>query len=295
VQSASLVLIKFLIRLFSILPFRLLFLFSNLLSFLLHRIFKYRLAVVRTNLRNSFPEKTRDELKEVTGKFYQHLADILLESIKGLTLPQQELQQRFTYRNPEIFDPYFQKRQSVIVFTTHYGNWEWGVLTFPFVVKHAVAGPYKPLKNRPVNHYLTRLRARGGSYPIPMGQIGRALATFRNQLCIWVFIADQTPSDVKNTQWVNFLHQDTPFLHGVEKIARQTGWPVFMSDVQRIRRGFYEVTFEEICLEPEKTSAGEITALFAGKLEAIIRREPANWLWSHRRWKRKRPSDHPQD
>jgi KDO2-lipid IV(A) lauroyltransferase len=101
-----------------------------------------------------------------------------------------------------------------------------------------------------------------------------------------VLIADQTPFDVRNAHWVNFLHQDTPFLHGMEKLARQAGYPVFYFEIERVRRGAYEVSFSPICEAPKNTAEGEITRLFAEKLGATIRREPANWLWSHRRWKR---------
>ena len=293
-QRTGIFLLKILVRTFSIVPFRLLYFLSDGLYFLMLKLFQYRFEVVVSNLRNSFPEKKPDAVRGIAKKFYRHFCDLLLESVKGLTLPKAELQRRFVYKNPEIFTPLFEKNESAILLGSHFGNWEWGVLSFPLAVRHRVIGIYKPLKNRYVDAWLNRLRKRWGLHLASMQQAGRAVIENRNQPCIFVLIADQTPSDMKNAHWLQFLNQDTPFLHGPGKLARQTGYPVFVFEIQRVKRGFYEVTFKELCPNPKEKKEGEITELFARQLETTIRRDPPNWLWSHRRWKRKRPSAHSQ-
>ncbi|MCF8246915.1 MAG: lysophospholipid acyltransferase family protein [Saprospiraceae bacterium] len=281
--------IKILVELVGQLPFRVTRLLSDLSCFLLLNVFNYRKRIVHGNLRKSFPEKNEEEIKVLSSQFYRHFSDMLLESVKGLTMSKAELQQRFVYRNPEIFQPLFEKKQSAILLGSHYGNWEWGVLSFPLSVQHTVVGTYKPLKNKALEEYLNSLRKQWGLHLADMAHTGRAIVSYKNQPSIFVLIADQTPSDMRNAHWTDFLHQDTPFLHGMDKLARKTGYPVFYFEIERVKRGFYEVTFSLLCEAPKNLPEGEITRLYANHLVATIRKSPANWLWSHRRWKRKRP------
>ena len=284
-QSAA---IKFIVQFFRAVPFRCLYALSWLLSFCLFGLTGYRKKVIFSNLQNSFPNKSSSEIRAIAGQFYRHFADIVLETLKGLTLPKSTLQQRFRYRNPEIFKPFFEKKQSVILLASHHGNWEWGVLSLSLNDEQAVVGVYKPLKNKELDKYFNSLRKQWGLHLTDMAHTGRAVVTFKNQPTIFVLIADQTPSDIHNAHWVNFLQQDTPFLHGMDKLSRQTGYPVFYLEIERVKRGFYEVQFFELCEDPKATAEGEITRLYAERLEATIRKSPANWLWSHRRWKRVR-------
>lgn len=277
---------KIAIRIVGLMPFWLIWACSDLLCFLLFRVFRYRRKVVLANLTKSFPDKHPLEIQELAARFYQHFTDLLLESIKGLSLPKHQLQRRFVYRNPEIFQPLFDQNQSAILLGSHYGNWEWGVLSFPLVVQQQVFGVYKPLKNKALDSYLNVLRKQWGLHLTEMSQAGRAVVQQKSKPTIFVLIADQTPFDVRPAHWVKFLRQDTPFLHGPDKLARQTGYPVFYFEIERVGRGFHEVSFSPICEAPKKLAEGEITKLFAKKLEATIHRDPANWLWSHRRWKR---------
>lgn len=267
-------------------PFWMVWMLADLLCFLLRNVFKYRKKIVLENLRKSLPQRSEGELNALAAEFYRHFADMLLESIKGLTMPKSELQRRFIYRNPEIFQPLFEKKESAILLGSHYGNWEWGVLSFPLSVHHAVMGVYKPLKNKVLEKYLNLLRKQWGLQLVDMAHTGRAIITQQNHPTIFVLIADQTPSDMRNAHWTYFLNQDTPFLHGMDKLARQTGYPVFYFEIERVRRGFYEVTFSQICETPAPLPEGEITRRYAECLEKNILKSPANWLWSHRRWKR---------
>jgi KDO2-lipid IV(A) lauroyltransferase len=285
-------LLRLTVLVFSIIPFRLLYVFADGLYFVLSRLFRYRYSVIKSNLKKSFPEKPETDIHRLIDLYYRHFSDLLFESIKGLTMTKAEFKRRFVYKNPEIFTPFFDKNQNVILLGSHYGNWEWGVLSFPLAVNHDVVGVFKPLKNEPVNAFLNNRRKQWGLNLVSMQFAGREMLTPRKTPGIFVLIADQTPSDVINAHWIDFLNQDTPFLQGADKIARQTGHPVFMFDVQRIRRGFYEVTFLELCRNPKNLEEGEITRRFARQLEIIIQEKPPDWLWSHRRWKRQRPGDH---
>lgn len=280
--------IKLLVQLFRLLPFQGLHRLSSLLSFCLRNVISYRKKVVVSNLKNALPEKSVPEIQLTEKLFYRHFTDILLESLKGLTLPKAELQRRFRYNNPDIFLPSFKNNQSAILLGSHFGNWEWGVLSIPLVVQHKVLGVYKPLSNKHLDAHLNSLRKQWGLHLTDMAHTGRAIVQHKNEPTIFVFIADQTPIDVRNAHWLEFLHQDTPFLHGADKLARQTGYPVFYCEIIRTGRGFYEVNFTQLCEANQPLAEGEITRQYAALLEATIRKSPADWLWSHRRWKRKR-------
>lgn len=265
-----------------------LYLFSDGLCYVLRYVVRYRHQIVQANLDRSFPNLPSTEKKSILAGYYHHFSDLLLETMKGFTLEKEEMQRRFVYRNPEVFLPFFENKQSILLLGSHYGNWEWGVLSFPLAVRHQVVGIYKPLKNKILDEYLNRIRCRWGLQLAPMARAARAFVSQRDIPTIFVLIADQTPSDIKNAHWLNFLHQDTPFLHGADKLARQSGYPVFYFEIERTARGYYEVFFSEICPSPSTVPEGHVTACFAQRLEATIQKKPTDWLWSHRRWKRSR-------
>jgi KDO2-lipid IV(A) lauroyltransferase len=285
---AETLLVKLMVRFFALVPFPVLYGLASLQHRLLSEVFQYRRKVILENLGKAFPDKGEAWAKATARQFYAHFSNLLLESLKGPSLGREELLRRYHYRNPEIFDSLFRQGRSAILLGSHTGNWEWGVLSFPLVVRHQVVGIYKPVRNKRLDSLLCRLRSRWGLRLFSMKTAGRAMALLRDEPCIYVLIADQTPSDLKNAHWLDFLHQDTPFLNGPDKLARQTNYPVFFFQISQLKPGYYEVDFRELCSNPADVPAGEITRLFAAALEDIIKARPEHWLWSHRRWKRKR-------
>lgn len=285
----TVLLIRIMVGCFAMMPMKVVYLLSDLLNFFLINIVKYRRKVIQLNLRNSFPKYSKNEIDGITNQFYRFFSDLILETLKGFSFGKTDWQTRFVYKNPEIFDSLYNQKKSVILLGSHYGNWEWGGISFPLVVKHKVVGVYKPIKNRKVETYLNELRRKWGLQLTNMKFAGRAVIENKNEPVIFVFIADQTPMDVHNAHWLTFLNQDTPFLHGAAKLASKTGYPIFHYKINRVKRGYYEVEFEEICDTPDSLSAPAITSLYAKQLEKMIRQNPPYWLWSHRRWKRKRP------
>ncbi len=284
-------LIKIVVNLFAFLPMKAVYAFSDLLYFSFRFIIHYRKTVIQKNLVDSFPSKLNEEIKQITIQYYRYLSDLIVESVKGLSLSKKELQKRFVYKNPEIFADLFQQGKSAILLGSHYGNWEWGSLSFPLSVKHKVIGVYKPIKNQKVENYLNTLRKRWGLHLTSMKNSGRTIIENKDEPVIYVFIADQTPVDVVNAHWVQFLNQDTPFLHGAAKLAHRTGYPVFHFKINKVKRGYYEVEFEEISSSPKTKEPYAISVEYARHLEKMINNAPAYWLWSHRRWKRRRPTD----
>lgn len=282
------VIFRIAIFLIGIVPFPLLYLCSDVLAFLLHKIIRYRRKVILKNLKNAFPDQSEEQGLLLLKDIYQNLSDIMLEGIKGMHCTQAVLEQRYKFLNPELVEAIFKKGNSAIGLVAHYANWEWGAFATAPQIKGQVIGVSKAIHNPYIDRYLKKNRARFGAKIIHMKETGRALIQNQSTPSLYVLIADQSPPSVRTAHWLNFLHQDTACISGPDRIARKTNYPVVYFEVQRVRRGYYEITASLLNEQPKQAAPEAITALYMAKLESVIRKNPVDWLWSHRRWKRKR-------
>lgn len=276
------------IVLVGILPFRMMYVLSGVFYFLIYHVIGYRRAIVSDNLSKSFPDKSVEEIRVLTMKFYHHLCDIGLEGIKGFSMSPQELIRRHHILNPELADHYFKKGISVISAPGHYNNWEWGSLSPGLQIKYPIVGFYKCMSNTRVDIFVKKHRAK---FNTRLASLKETAGTFNELSGIphaYIMASDQSPTNLKDCYWINFLNQDTPWLHGIEKYARKYNWPVIYVDIQKVKRGFYELKLVLITENPASIPEGEITRLYTQHLEKSILQEPAYWLWSHKRWKHKR-------
>jgi len=274
------------------LPFRLLYVFSDGVAFLLYRVIGYRKKVVFQNLQMVFPEKDKHEIKRIARLSYRNLADIFLESVKGFTLQPEKQVKRYKIINPEFLKAYADKRQSVIMTAGHYANWEWGsyflTLQIPFF---NILVLYKPLKNKMIDAYMRKRRESTGLAIRSILETSKVFEEFKTLPTIFTLVADQSPSNPTRSHWVDFLGRPTAFLHGVESYAKQYNLPVIFIDIQRVRRGYYELELSPLTNHPQLLAEGDITTLYAQKMEAVIRKKPEDWLWSHKRWKHQPPEN----
>jgi KDO2-lipid IV(A) lauroyltransferase len=276
------------IILVGVMHFKLVFVFSDLMYFILFHVIGYRRKVVMANLCSSFPEKSAGEISVLTKTFYHHLCDISFESIKGFTMSPQELIHRHHILNPELADKYFDKGLSTIAVPGHYNNWEWGSLSPGLQIKYPIVAFYKPMSNKMVDAFVKRHRAK---YNTRLASIQETASTFEELSGIphaYIMASDQSPSNLKDCYWIHFLHHDTPWLHGPEKYARKYNLPVIYVDIRKVKRGFYELELVLLTENPSSLPDGEITRLYVQHLEKTILEEPAYWLWSHNRWKHRR-------
>jgi KDO2-lipid IV(A) lauroyltransferase len=278
------------IYLLALLPFPLLYLFSDLVFIILYHFLRYRRKVVSQNLINSFPEKTDREIREIEKRFYRYFCDLFLETFKTLTISRQNMVNhcRFEPETQAIFDQLAKENQSFMVVMGHFGNWEWGGNTFSICCRHQLYVIYHPLSNEYFNGLMYRMRTRFGARLIPMKDTLRDMLKNKDKLTATAFIADQSPLPA-NAYWMEFLNQDTPVFLGIEKIALKIRYPVVYISIRRVKRGYYKVFAERIELPSIIQKTGTITETHTRKLEADIRDQPENWLWTHRRWKHERP------
>ena len=279
---------RILIFSYKLVPFPVLYAQSWFLYLLLYRVVGYKKKTVAKNLKNSFPDKSDAELNQITKKFYKHLADITLESIKGLSMNPKKIIKRYKVINPEFSDKYKQAGQSIIGVSAHYGNWEWGVLSFGYQFSHDCIGFYKPLKNKYIDRYIRKARAASGVRLVSIKETGKLFSETFDKPRLFIMISDQSPSNSVKAHWTDFLNQDTACLHGAEKYAKKYDYPVIYGNIIKKKRGFYEVELMPVSDRPRESAEGEITRKFMKILENIIQQEPAFWLWSHNRWKKTR-------
>lgn len=277
--------------LLSLLPLRIHYMLSDLLYLIIYRLIHYRVAVVRKNIQESFPEKDADEQQAIERGFYHWFCDYLAESVKLLTMSRSQMRRRMVFKGTDVVDEVVRSGQSCAVYLGHYCNWEW-ITSLPlWVTPEAQCGQiYHVLENQEFDKLFLKLRQRWGAVCIPMAETLRRLIQYRqaNQPVVIGYIGDQVPFWNNIHHWCQFLNHDTPVLTGTERLARQTGQAAFYLDVRRLRRGYYEAEFKLITREPKQLAEFELTDIYFRMLEESIRRDPACYLWSHNRWKRTR-------
>lgn len=272
------------------LPLGALYLISDLLYFVVYYIVRYRRKVVRENLLRSFPDKSEAEIVKIEKDYYLHLTDTFIETIKLLHISDEEIKKRMYFPNPEELGRFFDAGKSVVILLGHYGNWEW-ITSVYLNYKNAVGGElYRPLNNKKIDAFFLKLRSRFGTVNIPKNDALRAIVGYRREGKTFGlgFIADQTPSANNLHYWANFLNQDTPFLNGPERIARSGNYAVVYFDVQKLKRGYYRCDIMTLTENAKETAENELTDKYVELFEKTILRNPAYWLWSHKRWKHHR-------
>jgi KDO2-lipid IV(A) lauroyltransferase len=272
-------------------PFWLLYICADIIYLISFYLVGYRKKTVIQNLKNSFPEKTDQEIKEIRRKFYLHFADLVVETIKAFQLSEASFRKRFHFKNPEVLNDLYDQGKSVAFLSGHYGNWEW-TISLPKIIKHQVNTIYRPIQDETFDHYMKSLRSRFGMFMMPARISGRTMLELEKsgQLSATYYLTDQTA--LKDTDyWMMFLNQETAVFPGAEKVAAKFKQAVVFMDIQKVRRGYYEVEFTKLFDDASQSKTYEVTKVHTRFLEEIIRKRPELWLWSHKRWKHTRPEN----
>lgn len=273
----------------TLLPLRILYIFSDIIFPFMYYFPGYRRNVVRTNLKNSFPEKSEKEIKLIEKKFYHHLCDLFVETFKLTHMSNEQLMKRIPLLNPELLDRLYNEGRDVVAVLGHFGNWEW-MVSLPLFTKLHIVSIFKPLRNKHFDNFMINSRSKTGMVLTPMQHIIREVINNRknNVKSLYAFIADQTPpiGDIKF--WTRFLNQDTPVYLGAEKVASKYDMAVIFFKVEKTGRGHYNFTAELLFEHSAGLPDHLITETHVKRLEELIIANPEFWIWSHRRWKHKR-------
>lgn len=275
----------------TLLPLRVLYVFSDFVFIIFYYFPGYRRKVVRTNLVNSFPGKSIGEIKKIEKKFYHHLCDVFIETFKVTHMSSSEIMRRMPLTNPEVLERLFAEGRDVAAVLGHYGNWEW-LVCLPLYSKHKYVSIYKPLANRHFDKYMIDNRSKFGMTVSPMQHVVRDIIDNKkkNIKAVYSFLTDQIPPKGDIKFWTTFLNQDTAVYLGAEKIAAKYDMAVIFFRLRKIRRGYYDFTVEVLFEHSSDLPEHLITETHVSHLEKIIAENPEYWIWSHRRWKHKKES-----
>ncbi|MBP9585332.1 MAG: lysophospholipid acyltransferase family protein [Bacteroides sp.] len=275
----------------SLLPLRLLYVFSDLLYYPLYYGVRYRRKVVRNNLVSSFPEKDMKEIIQIEKDFYSFFCDYMVETVKLFSMSKKEMQKRMTFEGTELVTDAFDAGRSCSCYLGHYCNWEW-VSSLPIHLgRPEICGQvYHPLESKAFDKLFLYLRGRFGAQSITMDDTFRTVIGWKKSkiLNIVGYISDQVPGYESVHYFADFLHHDTPVFTGTERISKIADTTVVYLDISRPKRGYYLCRFVKIADSLNDHPIFYATEQYYRLLEQTIQRAPQYWLWSHNRWKRTR-------
>jgi Kdo2-lipid IVA lauroyltransferase/acyltransferase len=261
---------------------------ASFFAFLGWRIFPYRRHVVVANLKASFPEWDDATRERVIRDYYRGFADVFVEVVHSQRLTPDEVRERVKVLNPELVRE-VSNGKPVLLMAAHQCNWEWMLLGFSTQLGLPVDAAYKPLKNDWAEREMLALRSRLGARMVEAQQLLADILRNRNVVRGIAVIGDQEPVSSERKQWLKFLNRDSAFFVGAEEIARAVKYAAVFAKIRRVARGHYEIEFVPLSAAGEQLPPGECTARYARLVEEQIRAAPADWPWSHKRWKLKKP------
>ena len=273
------------------LPFKVLYVLSDGMGFLLYHVVRYRRRLVRRNLARAYPDKSQKDVKRIERKFYHFFCDYVFEAVKLLRISEEEMRRRFRFTNPELMEKLGADGKPIFLYLGHYGNWEY-FASVPLWVPESitVCHVYHALSNQQMDKLMVRLRERFGCVGMPQNETFHTLLHLigEGRQPLIGLIADQRPLKKHHTVWMEFLRQPTALITGSERIGVRLGAHFVYGDVEVVKRGHYTITYKEIL--PDENVEFSLTKQYMEQLEHSIDRAPQYYLWSHNRWKY-RPDD----
>lgn len=277
-----------LLWLISILPFRIFYWLSDFVYFIIYHIVGYRKKVVRENLAMTLPHLNDAERKEIEKKFYKHMCDMFLETIKTMSISPEEMEKRFQVTNIELVQDYAKKGKSVILVASHYASYEWLLTINPKLGFQGIA-IYKRIANRYFDKLIREIRSKYNTELIETRQAIPTMAHNQRQgkLSLYGLASDQSPKLDRIFHSMEFMGIEVPVHTGAEMLAKKYDLSVIMVKVKKVKRGYYEATFLTIADNPNDFENFEITEKYLKEVEKQIYECPEYYLWTHKRWKHK--------
>ncbi len=287
-QLILFILIYPIIWVLSRLPMRILYLKSDISFFIIYYIIGYRKKIVLNNLKLVFKDKAEKELLIIRKKFFKHLMDLMMESIKAFSISEKEILKRYTYKNPELVNKYAKEGKSIALVGAHQANWEWST-SLPKVLDINVYGAYTKLNNAYFEKCVRDSREKFGVFGYKTSEMVRAMQqrVSNKEQGAYILLSDQSPQFHKAYYWRNFFNTKVPVHTGAEMLAKKFDLVVINYVTKKIKRGYYETEFQLITAEPKEVEDYKITDAYTKLTEKNISNQPEFYLWSHNRFKHK--------
>ncbi len=270
--------------LLSLIPWRLIYLISDVLYAFVYYVIGYRKDVVMFNLSIAFPEKTESERIRIAKDFYHNFVDTIVETIKMISVSNNELKKRFS-SNFEVLNELYESGQNIQLHGGHFFNWELVNLNIGIISKYPFIAVYQPLTNKIMDRIMLNMRQKNGTILIPASDFRDNFHKYVEDRYAMALVADQNPPNEYKAHWVNFFGRLTPFVVGPEKGAKAKNTAVIFGHFYKVKRGYYRLDLDLITTSPNNFEEGKLTQVYAEYVERAVRKKPANYLWSHRRWK----------
>jgi KDO2-lipid IV(A) lauroyltransferase len=282
----------FLLRLLSRLPFSVLYLLSDFFFVIVFYVVRYRRKLVQKNLKNAFPEKSAAEIARIERQYYRNLCDYGVEMLKLLTISKEELSARMSFTHPEVLQNFADNNQSIIFMASHNFNWEWSLVSACLVFPFDIDFVYQPVNNEFFNRFSMLCRTRFGAYPIAREEVAREFVKRKNILRGVATVADQYPGFRKDKKYFStFLKQETVFFLGTQGMITMSQFPAVYYSLKKVKRGYYVGTPHVVGLPPYEKNSTQALENYVREVEKVIIDDPAGWLWSHNRWKKRHLQD----
>lgn len=275
------------VRLIAALPLPLLYAAASCMAWLAFHAVKYRAQVVRSNLAHAFPHLNDEGLSEIERQYYLGFAQVLVEVVKSASLTPKQFKRRVRISNLSAPRAYLAEGKSVLLVAAHQCNWEWMLLALSLELGYPLDAAYKPLTDSWAEREMKKLRTRFGSRLIPAKELLADIIKRGKAVRAIAMVADQEPTTSEHKHWTRFLGRDTAFYMGPEQISKVTRFPVFFVSMRRIGRGYYVIDVQPLSVD-QPLQLGELTERYARRVEEQIHAAPADWPWSHKRWKLKK-------
>lgn len=259
---------------------------SDFIYFFIYTLLKYRIKVVRKNLNIAFPKKSEKEKRDIEKKFYHHMCDLFLEMAKSYGISEKEIKKRMVYTNFDLVKKYEAQNKSIIFICGHYASYEW-LMSLGYFLKHKSYAIYSPLSNTYFDRLVQQIRMKHKGYLLSRYTASNKMKRHKDEgiISAYGFAADQSAANARSYRR-EFLGLRVPVFAGAERIGKKMDTPIVFVAIRKVKRGFYETTFEVLAENPNDYPDFQITDMFFERLEQQIRKQPEYYLWTHNRFKR---------
>lgn len=279
----------FLVKIVGILPLDFLYFIGNALSYPARWF--YRGDVVFANLRIAFPEKSNREIRQIRKKFYKNFLQVVVEVVKTSTISKKDLSKRVRLVNPEVLENEYENGNSILIFASHFCNWEWSAHAVTLQTSYTLDPVYKVQSNPQLDQFIYKIRSRFGGEPIPKENTARNILRNKDKKRAIGFVADQKPYRKAARVWFKFFNNETAFFRGGILLPYMSQFPCYYMRVTRVKKGFYELEAVKIGKPEFQKNDPRVMRNYINEVEKQIETHPADWLWSHKRWAKKRQED----
>lgn len=272
--------------LISRLPLKILYGFSDIIFFLNYYLVGYRKKIVTDNIRNSFPQKSDSEIRQISRKFFRNFSDYIVETARSFSISSKELRVRVQHLNQDLFHDAKAEGKNIILLAGHVFNWEWFNALATIIPQENSHPVYRKVQNSFWENQIKKIRNSFGNEALEANEVMRHILRNPNDgNSVYMFVADQTPHVSFVDAGLMFLNQETPVFTGYDRLATKMDLVFIYCEMKKVKRGYYQINYYRIFPDAEKFAENEVVVKFHHLLENTINKRPDNYLWSHRKWK----------